>query len=267
MPLENLEQNYLRVATLQYLMNFYSAANRIEGKPRLITYDGSQSTLWDSNFFLNHQDHCAMPVAVSHILPRAKFIVMMRNPITRMYSHYLYSCSIQHGSNLAKWPASVRSNQASHFHQEVLAEIRSFNSCLTNSSTIECVNENRFTHSKCGQVGYKLSISLYHIHIQKWLQFFPREQFLFLKMEDMSREPHVFMRRVTDFLGISPLSPIWARRWLSRRENMQTFRRRKTVALRMKPETRALLAEFFRPYNEKLVELTGEKRFLWDGSH
>ena len=31
----------------------------------------------------------------------------------------------------------------------------------------------------------------------------------------------------------------------------------------MLPETREVLSELFHPFNEKLVELTGDDRFLW----
>ena len=267
MPLDNMEQNYLRLADIRYLQYFSTAVSSIEAKPQLITYDGSQSTLWDSNFFMNRQDYCAMPTAVSHVLPKAKFVVVMRNPITRTFSHYLYSCSIRYGNNLARWPPTLRSDQAGHFHREVAKEVELFTQCLSNSSAFECTNEQRFrglSKHQCGEVGYRLAISLYYVHLYKWRQFFPREQFLFLRMEDMSREPQAFMKRVTDFLDLAPMSPAVARRLLSHRENVQSFRKRRSVDMKMLPETRTLLSEFFRPFNQKLMEMTGDSRFLWD---
>ena len=38
----------------------------------------------------------------------------------------------------------------------------------------------------------------------------------------------------------------------------------KKVKAEMLPETRAILSEFFHSFNEKLVELTGDERFLWE---
>ena len=85
MPLHFSNFNYLKLSVLRYLMNFLS--RRIEEEVDVITYDGSQSTLWDSNFFVHHQDYCAMPAVLSRVLPNAKFLVLMRNPVTRLYSH------------------------------------------------------------------------------------------------------------------------------------------------------------------------------------
>ena len=34
--------------------------------------------------------------------------------------------------------------------------------------------------------------------------------------------------------------------------------------MEMLPETRAILSEFYLPFNEMLVELTGDRRFLWE---
>ena len=265
--LSDMGQDYLQLALLQYLVNFVEANKKIRRDPQLISYDGSQSTLWDSNFFTGQQDYCAMPVAVSHVLPRAKFVVIMRDPVARTYSHFLYSCSYKYGDNMARWPPGVRRDQAGTFHHEVLETILSFNSCLSaGSSTLECINWHHFSQSSCGHVGYRLMVSLYHVHLRKWLQRFPREQFLFLRMEDMSRDADDFMRRITDFLDISQIEPNLAKKWLSRKENKQTIRRRgqRWVTMKMRPETRTLLTDFFTLHNKQLVELTGDERFLWD---
>ena len=80
MPLHIEDNNYLRLAAIRYLEYYHDKA--ILKNPQLLTYDASQSTLWDSNFLVDNEDYCAMPIAVSHILPSAKFIVVMRNPVT-----------------------------------------------------------------------------------------------------------------------------------------------------------------------------------------
>ena len=256
MPLDNEDQNYLRLATFHYLLYFSGEANyNIKRNPRLLVYDGSQSILWDSNFSVDNQDHCAMAVAVSHVLSTAKFIVVMREPVSRTYSHYLYSCT-----SSGRKPAGAK-----RFHEHAVSEVNRLTSCLNNgSSPFECVGDRRFRVSEtaeCGSLGYRLIISLYHLHLTKWLHFFPRENFLFLRLEDLSREPNIFMERVTRFLGIADLKPT-STRWLrTHRENQQK------AHVAMLPETRALLSQFFRPFNERLAELTGDKRFLWSDVH
>ena len=46
--------------------------------------------------------------------------------------------------------------------------------------------------------------------------------------------------------------------------NMLTHRKNvQKLHMEMLPETRAILSEFYRPFNEMLVELTGDRGFHW----
>ena len=133
MPLQFSNFNYLKLSILKYLMYFQSMT--ITRKVDMITYDGSQSTLWDSNFFVHHQDYCAMPAVLSRVLPNAKFIVIMRNPVTRVYSHYLHTCAIKISRSkvLSKLPNQLQ-QYVPNFHREVVADVEHFNGCLKNRS-------------------------------------------------------------------------------------------------------------------------------------
>ena len=259
MPLDFLDQNYTRLGVARYLQYFYEASTRKNHEA--LVYDGSQSTLWDSNFLVDNQDYCAMPIAVSHVLPHAKFIVVMRNPVARTYSHFLYSCTLNFTEDISNWPDNLRRNVAEVFHEEVEKEIGHFTECRSrNRSAFECASDKHFSREEkagCGNVGYRLIVSLYYIHIRKWMQFFPKEQFLFLRLEDMRSDPNTFMTEITDFLDIIPQPSDIARILLVNQENTQS------VHIPMLPKTGKLLSEFFLPFNKQLVELIGDTRFLW----
>ena len=246
-----------------YLKMFYAATQRIiTNKSDYITYDGSQSTLWDSHFFVNHQDYCATPAIMSRVLPDAKFIVIMRNPITRLYSNYFQGC---HRKPAKTWPKEMQVNPVGNFHNKIVSDLEYFNGCLRERSLYECVSEARFRGSECGDVGYRVTISMYYIHLLKWLQFYPRKQFLFLRTEDMTTDSEAFMNKITEFLEISPVSADSAHKWLS-----ATSRTRKLpgldpqIDITMRRDSKELLEDFYRPFNAKLAELVGDKRFLWD---
>ena len=264
-PLEDMSTEYLKLTVMEYLLYFMGAAKRNAQYPKqgMITYDGSQSTLWDSNFYLDNIDYCAMPAIISRILPNAKFIVLMRNPITREYSNFFYSC----GSDLKTWPKRIQEDPASEFHKAVEIDTKAFTNCLktTNNSMHECIRQMRSIKSGCGkrQIGRRFPIGLYYVHLQKWLQFYPRENFLFLRTEDMSRLPLRMMNCITDFLEIDPVSKDQAQEWLRHQANAQTVYSIDREKFMMKPETKQLLEEFYRPFNAKLAELTGSKHFLW----
>ena len=262
-PLQDLDQNHLQLVVFKYLLRYSYAAKKINVHKDGITYDGSQSTLWDSNFFSNSQDYCAMPAVISQVLPKAKFIVVMHNPVTRLYSRYLYGCSHHLGNNITEWPAQVRTDPAGKFHHEVASDIQQFNECLRKHSLYECANENRRLGGRCGGVGNKLAVSIYYVHLLKWLQFYPKEQFLFLSTDDMNADPHGFLSRITDFLGLHPISPEQARQWFTVKRNVQKLVTENPSKLVMWNETWRLLEDFYKPYNAMLVKLISDERFLW----
>lgn len=241
-PLNITDQDYLRLAVTRYLVFFYGKINFRYNAPEVIISDASQSTLWDSNFVAETHDYCAMPVAVHHVLPRAKFIVMMRNPVERTYSHCQYS---------VRRKDSEQFMEPEYFHQVVKNHVLVFNQCRSlNRSALECAN---FSKALSMGVGYRLFISLYYVHLLKWLQFFPKDQFLFLRTEDIS--PNICNKVIT-FLDLRPHDETC--KLLQEKQNEQ----KKYPA--MLPETRKLLSDFFQPFNKKLVELTGDSRFLWE---
>ena len=259
--LEDPNPDYNRLVIMSYIVNFHDAT---QNSSQHMTYDGSQCTLWDSNFFVNSQEYCAMPLVLSRVLPHAKFIVIMRNPVSRLFSHYLWSCSHRFG-RLSQWPAEIISNATAHFHEEVIYGINYFKDCLKTLSAYECTNILRHLDKEvgCGGVGFRLSISLYGVHLSKWMQFYPKEQFLFLRMEDMSY-PVPFMSKMTTFLGLSPVTPALAAELLSHKANAQKLSTKEEIVMR--EDTRKLLEDFYRPYNTKLAKLVGDWTFLWQDS-
>ena len=252
-PLNNMNQKHLRLAVIFYLQYFKIAPS----SHGLLTYDASQSTLWDSNFLVNDSDYCAMPAAVSHILPHAKFVVVMRDPVERTFSNFLYGCTMYYTPNIANWPHHHISNVTKAFHNEVVKSVADFNRCLLNNrSVFECASDKQLLHREvrtCEGLGLRIVVSIYYIHILKWLQFFPKDQFLFLRLEDLSSNPQAFMDKITDFLNIDHWTP----------SEPSLVENKGKIRLQMLPETRELLSDFYRPFNQQLVNLTGDSRFLW----
>ena len=265
-PIISPDTNLLRLNVLRYLLHYEHMAHYAIGRTQLLSMDGSQSTLWDSNFVFNGHDFCSTPAAISHILPKAKFIVLMREPSERLYSYYLWSCSYTYGNDTSKWPSKIRNDPAGNFHSEASQVVFDFNQCLQSRSLYECSIQYTFTNSTkatnyCGQIGFRLVVSIYYIHIVKFLQFFPQEQFLFLKMEDMTQEPIRFMKQVTTFLDIESYPPSKISDLLERKHNQQ-----KANIEPMHEDTRRLLHTFYGPFNRQLADLLKDKRFLWDYS-
>ena len=257
---------HLQQTVLKYFSYFIPASKAIKHHPRVVTYDGSQSTLWDSNFFgKRHRDYCAMPALLSRILPRTKFIILMRNPVSRLYSMFMYQCRRRYGSNVSNWPG-LRKNPADFFHIKVQEAIEGFNECLERQSLYECVTEYKFSESKSSGVGAKLVVSIYYIHLKKWLQFYKKKRFLFLKTEDLETSSEVVISNVTNFLGLNPVSSAVTRELLAERVNQNDLKAQgnSSLALSIREDTRKLLEDFYRSYNVQLAQLVNDHQFLWE---
>lgn len=46
-----------------------------------------------------------------------------------------------------------------------------------------------------------LAISLYHLHVHRWLEVFPREQLLVVNGDQLIEDPVSQLRRIESFLG------------------------------------------------------------------
>ena len=246
-PLSN--KTYLEVYIAKYLTNFLSPSSQISSRKdghSLVTYDASQTMMvnvHDSSFHIDHEDYCALPAVISRVLPKAKIIVLMREPASRIYSHYMYG-----HIPTVKWSEEFTLNPPVYFDRHITKQVHSFRQCLNTSSLWECVNQVR-TDFK--QLWVWLGVSVYYIHILKWLQFWPRENFLFLKTEDMSAHPCAALRDITEFLSLSPFSE---------KKAISLIRDRKNTAKKhsqMLPNTEKLLKSLLEPYNKKLEDLVG----------
>ena len=87
--------------------------------------------------------------------------------------------------------------------------------------------------------------SRYAEQIEHWLTHFPREQFHFVTLDELSQEPQRALDDIHEFLGLPPhvyseLQP-----------------RHGAAYAALDPETRARLNDYFRPHNERLYELVG----------
>lgn len=266
---QDFDAEQLQLAFTAYTRFFEKMNRPMEASMDMITYDGSQSTLWDSNFHHVHsgQDYCAMPAVVSRVLPDAKFIVVLRDPVTRLYSHFLFSCQFRYGS-IDKWPLAVKEQGSDLFHSQVEKDIDEFNHCTETLSDFECASIRASSRERtesinsselhCGVVWHRLTIGLYIVHIKKWLQFYPLENFLFIKMEDISEEPVETLSKITQFLNIAPVQGEMAGEFFGHPQNV----------LHSKPPpmdetTQVRLERFYQPYNEELAKTLNDERFLW----
>lgn len=98
--------------------------------------------------------------------------------------------------------------------------------------------------------------------MEKWLEHFPLEQFLVLRLEDYDSDPRSYMIRIFEFLGLrEPTEPEWGPILIAQRANQYKQPREP-----MNPETEKILREFYQVYNDILVTMLENPGYSWRDS-
>lgn len=200
--------------------------------------------------------HPQAPERIHALLPQAKLILTVRNPIERAYSQY--------------WDNR-----------------RSLSEHLTFPEVIETALEETY---QPGRLGY-FSRGTYMQYIQRYLALFPEENLLVLPFEELKTDPVGFFQRCFAFLGVDSgftcpemthaanPAAVWDNplyRWFfehpHRAHRLPVRLRRfafwgKRVPFSyppVDPDSRSRLLEFYRPWNEQLGEFLGRDLSHWN---
>jgi hypothetical protein len=169
--------------------------------------------------------HPQAPERVAKLLPEAKLIALVRNPVDRAFSHY------QHEVALGREPLS--------FEQALEAE----EDRLRGEEDRILANSVYFSHAWWNYT-YRAR-GRYAEQVERWLAHVPRERLLIIPSEDLLLEPERAHARVLEFLGAPP----------HRLESYPRVFERQYEPMR--PDTRAQLASEFDESNRRLYELLG----------
>ena len=241
---------------VRYINHFKSSSEYVRDHPNTLLIDGSQSTIWDTRSTGNL---CLVPRLMSEVIPNAKYIVLMRNPIQRLYSDFSYLCEeYRKKKNL---PRGHLTNSTEVFHQNALGGMEALRECLEKVSLEKCAHQSLLGQtSGCGRV--RLGISLYHVHIQRWLREVPKKQFLFLRTDELATEPLQVLKEVWKFLGVAEQNAKELKDILhTHLHTSHSPQAGRTTGVGRKTEE--MLRSFFQPHNDALAELLGDERFGW----
>ena len=178
----------------------------------------------------NYLASAEAPRLMGAVIPQAKIIVLLRNPIERSHS----SWRLRRLEGLDDRP----------FEDAVEDELSGVT--LHNEDT----EEGRRRLDRAKQWAY-VEKSRYDEHFQRWFNFFNRNQFLILQSEALFSNPDDTLNEVQEFLGIDTDSSIGLPRTNS------------TAPFPIEPPLRQYLSDYFGPHNERLSAITGT-RFEWE---
>jgi hypothetical protein len=176
--------------------------------------------------------HPHVPARAAELPPSAKFIVLLRDPVQRTYSHYQFIVRLGAETLSFDEALAAESDRLRDEIPRLLADDRYFS----------------FNHQYYSYVAR----SLYAEQIERWFNHIDRRRFLFLKSEDLFDRPARVLAQTASFLGLGPFDfgaafPV---------ENGNSY-----AALDRRIERR--LAAFFEPHNRRLYALLG-RDFGWE---
>lgn len=128
--------------------------------------------------------HPFAPERVASLMPQARLIAVLRNPVDRAFSHY------QHEVALGREPLT--------FEDALDAEEERMRGELERMAA----DPSYFSHAWWNHT--YVSRGRYAEQLERWYASFPRQQVLVLLSEELSQEPDETYARALDFLGVRP---------------------------------------------------------------
>jgi outer membrane biosynthesis protein TonB len=188
-----------------------------------------------------------VPVRILCTCPWVKLIVMLRNPVDRVWGQYQeFKQNHNLKLSLEEWIAP---------DLKALREVGLIPDPNNTNSTVVDEDEAYALYLQIAQEG-PIGHGLYEIQLRHWLgalQAMGRDlntSVLILRFEEMKSSPNVILQHVTDFLGLPSLETTSIRRSLQLVDRGQ-------ASTAMDPDTRLELEAVFAPFNEKLYDMLG----------
>ncbi len=171
--------------------------------------------------------HPQVPQRAHALVPHARLIVLLRDPVRRAYSHY------RHERDKGREPLSFEDAIAAEPDRVGRAHER-----LANGEIERSEAHQHFSYLARGR---------YAEQLERWLRVYPRERVLVLRFESLAQEPLPVVNSSLRFLGLSPLAAA----------KLEPRNTRKYPPI--DPATAERLRDYFAPHNAALEALLGER--------
>jgi Sulfotransferase domain len=187
--------------------------------------------------------HPRIPERVAAALPAVKLIVLLRNPVDRAYSHH--------------WLSTHEGHERLPFEKAIRCEeerLRGDLEKMLEDEHYESYNHRHYAY---------LSRGIYVEQLRNWMHYFPREQFLILKSEDLYQNPVTVTKQTLEFLGLASSVLSTKNEFKQYREPVPKGYKNSEKPPKVDQELRKDLLAYFKPYNQQLYEFLGQD-FAWD---
>ncbi|CAI5502202.1 unnamed protein product [Closterium sp. Naga37s-1] len=212
-----------------------------------VTGEASSTLLTSSGVVLRGHvdDRHTVPQLLHLVLPRSKFIVILRNPVDRFFSEFNLAAAVNPSPSVPR-----------DFHKYARDATARMSACVEKEGAHACVRKLfRDMPDLCG--------SFYAYFIQDWFRSFHPQAFLFLRFEDYMANPRPHIAQTLDFLGF-PAADVAEEQWVGIIDLERVEQRPEGMAREeLDGVTREYLEAFFAPFNADLVRLLRDEKYSW----
>ena len=171
--------------------------------------------------------HPLAPERARALVPDARLVALVRDPVARAYSHYQHEVALGRESLAFEDALAAEPGRTAGEVDRLVADPRAFSRAWWDHTYV--------------------ARGLYAEQLERWLEHYPREQLLVVPTDDLGDRPAETYAEIVRFLGAQPHELD---------EYPRIFERDYAP---MRPKTRAALAETFAEPNRRLETLLGRQ--------
>ena len=210
-----------------------------------------------------------IPHRIHHLVPDAKILFMLRNPVERIWSYFRHE--FKRPAMCEVFNCHNQSALAIQFHQRIKRTITQWCLCeqFYKGDSRMCLyyyTGKAFLKAESEEIHFKpldsklheiLVTTLYYIPLMEYYSVFPKKNILIIDFVKYTENRWKFMNNVVlPFLDLRPFTKNDTRSLNQRIVNRSKKR------LAMLPETRDMLQQFYAPYQRKLSAFTQMENLL-----
>jgi hypothetical protein len=174
------------------------------------------------------------PKKIAKLVPHAKLIILLRNPVERAYSQYRHNVRL--GFETLSFEEAIEQEEE--------------RTCAAREKALRIADFHDLRYQRAAYKGR----GMYAEQLERWMSIFPREQFLIIRSEDFFAEPAKIYKQTLAFLNVPVFEPETLKK--EYKQHNKAGDAEKTAA-KMAPTTRKRLMEYFAPYNQRLYTYLG----------
>ncbi|XP_033121630.1 uncharacterized protein LOC117120700 isoform X2 [Anneissia japonica] len=175
------------------------------------------------------------------LTPSAKIMFMLRDPVERLYSGYIFSRR-----------ASINKS-GEDFHGMVEKAVKCMYACMNTHTVRYCAYHTNLCQNANTSLVDHIQAGMYIIFLHDWLKVFPRDQLHVILLNHWHEQPIETLHKVYKFLNLDTLDNYSMAVTVNR--SVKNMRSSKDNLLgHMLPKTQAILEKFYRPFNYDLFD-------------